>query len=65
MKYTVNLQREADGGYVATVPAFPGCVSQGDSREEILQNIEEAMEIYLEDVKASGEPIPLKKGANT
>jgi len=62
MKYTVVLQRENDGGYVATVPALPGCVSQGDTREEALKNIEEAMELYLEDVKAGGEPIPTEDG---
>jgi predicted RNase H-like HicB family nuclease len=62
MKYTVVLQRENDGGYVATVPALPGCVSQGDTREEALKNIEEAMELYLEDVKAAGEPIPTEDG---
>jgi predicted RNase H-like HicB family nuclease len=60
MKYTVILQREGDGGYVGTVPALPGCVSQGDSREELLRNIEEAIELYLEDVKAAGEPIPVE-----
>jgi len=58
MKYTVILQRESDGGYVATVPTLPGCVSQGDSREEALKNIEEAVELYLEDLNANGEPVP-------
>lgn len=62
MKYTVVLQRENDGGYVATVPALPGCVSQGDSREEALRNIGEAIELYLEDVKAAGESIPSEDG---
>jgi predicted RNase H-like HicB family nuclease len=62
MKYTVILQRESDGGYVATVPTLPGCVSQGDSREGTLKNIEEAIELYLEDVKAAGEPIPVEDG---
>ena len=62
MKYTVVLQREDDGGYVVTVPALPGCVSQGDTREEALRNIEEAIEIYLEDVKAAGETIPSEEG---
>lgn len=62
MKYTVILQRESDGGYVVSVPALPGCVSQGDSREEALKNIEEAIELYLEDVKAAGEPIPAEDG---
>jgi predicted RNase H-like HicB family nuclease len=61
MKYTVILQREGDGGYVATVPALPGCVSQGDSREEVLKNIEEAIELYLEDMHAAGEPIPVEE----
>ena len=59
MRYTVILQRENDGGYVVTVPALPGCVSQGDTREEALKNIEEAMELYIEDVKAAGETLPL------
>ena len=62
MKYTVILQREADGGYVVTVPALPGCISQGDSRGEALRNIEEAIELYIEDVKAAGEPIPAEDG---
>ncbi|HYL85977.1 MAG TPA: type II toxin-antitoxin system HicB family antitoxin [Candidatus Angelobacter sp.] len=62
MKYTVVLQREDDGGYVVTVPTLPGCVSQGSTREEALRNIEEAIEVYLEDVKASGEPIPAEDG---
>ena len=52
MRYTVILQKEEDGGYVATVPVLPGCVSQGDSREAALRNIEEAIEVYLEDVRA-------------
>lgn len=62
MKYTVMLQRESDGGYVVSVPALPGCVSQGDTREEALRNIEEAIELYIEDVKAAGEPIPAEDG---
>ncbi len=60
MKFTVILQRESDGGYVATVPALPGGVSQGDSRAVALKNIEEAIELYLEDVRESGEPIPVE-----
>jgi predicted RNase H-like HicB family nuclease len=59
-KYTVILQRESDGGHAATVPAPPGCVSQGDTRAEVLKNIEEAIEFYLEDVRDAGEPIPVE-----
>ena len=60
MKYTVVLQRENDGGYIATVPALPGCVSQGDTRAEVLKNIDEAIELYLEDVREAGEAIPVE-----
>jgi predicted RNase H-like HicB family nuclease len=52
MSYTVALERESDGGLVASVPALPGCVSQGDSREEVLCNIREAIELYIEDCLA-------------
>lgn len=47
MLSNVILQRETDGGYVAMVPALPGCVSQGHNREEILVNIREAIEVLL------------------
>jgi predicted RNase H-like HicB family nuclease len=60
MRYTVILQKEDDGGYVVTVPVLPGCVSQGDTREEALQNIQEAIELYVEDVRAAGESIPVE-----
>jgi predicted RNase H-like HicB family nuclease len=58
MKYTVVLEREADGGFVVSVPVLPGCVSQGDSREEALANICEAVELYVEDCRLSGDPVP-------
>jgi len=62
MRYTVILQRESDGGYVAVVPSLPGCVSQGDTREEALKNIREAIELYVEDCTDAGEPIPTEAG---
>jgi len=62
MQYTVILQQEDDEGYVATVPALPGCVSQGDSRIEALTNIREAIEVYLEDCREAGDPIPTEAG---
>ena len=60
MRYTVILQKEDDGGYVATVPVLPGCVSQGDTRDKVLKNIEEAIEVYLKDVLATGESVPVE-----
>jgi predicted RNase H-like HicB family nuclease len=62
MRYTVILEQEPDGGYIATVPVLPGCVSQGDSREEALKNIQEAVELYVEDCVASGDPVPTEAG---
>jgi predicted RNase H-like HicB family nuclease len=62
MRYTVILERESDGGYVVSVPALPGCVSQGDSRAEALSNIREAIELYIDDCRAAGDPIPTEAG---
>ena len=62
MRYTVILEQEPDGGYVASVPVLPGCVSQGDSREEALSNIHEAADLYVEDCVASGDPVPTEAG---
>ena len=45
MRYTVVLEQEEDGGYVVSVPALPGCVSQGDTRTEALNNVREAIEL--------------------
>ena len=42
--------------YVATVPALPGCVSQADTRDEVMANIREAAELYIEDCFESGRP---------
>lgn len=58
MKYTVILEREADGGFVVWVPVLPGCVTQGDTRDEAMANIREAIELYIEDCRAAGDPIP-------
>ena len=62
MRYTVVLEQEQDGGYVVSVPALPGCVSQGDTRPEALANIREAIELYVEDCRASGDPVPTEAG---
>ncbi|HLI18587.1 MAG TPA: type II toxin-antitoxin system HicB family antitoxin [Rhodanobacteraceae bacterium] len=62
MRYTVVLEREPDGGYIAEVPALPGCVSQGDTRSEALANIREAIELYIEDCRAAGDPVPIESG---
>ena len=58
MKYRVFIEQDEDGVYVAEVPALPGCISQGNTRKEALQNIQEAITVYLESLKAHNEPIP-------
>ncbi len=58
MKYRVLIERDEDGVFVAQVPSLPGCVSQGMTRGEALSNVQEAIEAYLESLKAHGEPIP-------
>jgi predicted RNase H-like HicB family nuclease len=54
----VLYETAPEGGFVAFVPALPGCHSQGDDLEEAARNILQAIEVYLESLIAHGEPIP-------
>jgi len=58
MKYRVLIEPDEDGVYVAEVPSLPGCISQGRTRAEALENIKEAIAAYLESLKAHNEPVP-------
>ena len=58
MKYRVLIEQDEDGVYVAEVPALPGCISQGQTREEAIENVREAIAAYLESLEAHGDPIP-------
>jgi predicted RNase H-like HicB family nuclease len=51
MRFKVILQPSEDGGFTVYVPSLPGCISEGDSIEESLNNIQEAIELYLEPVE--------------
>ena len=51
MQIRVRLEPSEEGGYTALVPALPGCISEGDSREQALENIKEAINLYLEPVE--------------
>lgn len=48
MRLKVVLEPSEDGGYTIYVPALPGCISEGETIEEALQNVQEAIELYLE-----------------
>jgi len=50
MKLKIILEPSEEGGYTVFVPALPGCISEGDTKEEALKNIREAIELYLEPV---------------
>ena len=50
-----------EGGFTVTVPALPGCITQGESIEECLANAREAIALYIEDLIASGESVPEEK----
>jgi predicted RNase H-like HicB family nuclease len=56
--YTVFLEKESDGGYHAFCPILKGCHSQGDSFEEAIDNITEAIELYIESLKLDSQSIP-------
>jgi len=51
MKLHVILEPSEDGGFTVYVPALPGCISEGNTKEEALANIREAIELYLEPVE--------------
>lgn len=56
--YKILLNKEEEGGYMVTVPALPGCITQGDTVDEALAMAKEAIELYVEELQSRGEPIP-------
>ncbi len=56
--YKVIFELQEEGGYAVTVPSLPGCISEGDTYDEALANIKEAIDLYLESLRADGSPIP-------
>ena len=60
MRITVTIDRDEDGVWVAECPSIPGCVSQGDTKEEALANIREAIELCLEVRAEKGMPLTIE-----
>jgi len=58
LEYTAIFEPAEEGGYVVSVPALPGCSTQGDTFEEAVANIKDAMQGYLAVLKEEGEEIP-------
>jgi predicted RNase H-like HicB family nuclease len=57
-QFTVILEAEPTGGYHVFCPLLKGCRSEGDTEEEAMANIQETIELYLESLRAHGEPVP-------
>jgi predicted RNase H-like HicB family nuclease len=62
LEYTVIFEPSEEGGYVASVPALPGCATQGETFEEAVVMIKDAMEGYLEVLKEEKQDILQEKG---
>lgn len=56
--YKVILEPQEEGGYTVTLPSLPGCISEGNTYDEALANIKEAIALYMESLQADGLPIP-------
>ena len=60
-RYTIILEPDPDeGGYTVTVPALPGCVTQGETIEEAIVMAKDAIRLYIETLIAEGQPVPLE-----
>ncbi len=58
LDFDVVIEKDPDGGFVAFVPALPGCFTQGETIDEVLENIKEAIELYLEELGEVPEKLP-------
>ena len=59
-KFTVVVERDEDGLYIASVPFLQGCYTQGETYEEALENIKDAIKLHIEAHQALGEPVPIE-----
>ena len=54
----IIIAPDETGGYVAEVPSLPGCISEGETLEEAIANVREAIDLYIEVLKEDGKPVP-------
>lgn len=62
MKFKVRIEKDEDGWWVATVPALPGCISQGRTEAAARRNIKEAIALHLSSLAEDGVPIRRRRG---
>jgi predicted RNase H-like HicB family nuclease len=65
MQYTVVIEQADDGSFSVWVPDLPGCVSTGDTREEALESIAEAIRGHVDTLRALGQPVPPARSSAT
>ena len=58
MEYLVVIEKANDGSYSAYVPDLPGCVSCGDTEQEVRQLIQEAVPLHIQALREQGQPVP-------
>jgi len=64
LKYPISIYPEEEGGYTAMIPDLPGCMTQGETLEEVVMNIEEARQLWIETLYFSNKkdiPQPSRK----
>ena len=59
MKYRIEIEQDEDGVFIASVPNLPGCLSEGATRSEAIENVKDAISGYLESLRKHGEPVPM------
>jgi antitoxin HicB len=60
--YTIVVEPEEAGGFMVSVPALPGCFTQGATLEECRERAAEAIEVHIAGLEADGEPVPEERG---
>jgi predicted RNase H-like HicB family nuclease len=60
MEYTYVIHKAEEGGYWAEVPALPGCFTQGETLEEVVSNLREAIEAHVAALRDDGQDIPVE-----
>jgi predicted RNase H-like HicB family nuclease len=60
LSYRVIIEKDEDGILIAKVPDLPGCATEGKTRDELMKNVKEAIQAYLEALKEHGDPVPIE-----
>ena len=59
-RFNIVVEHDEDGVYIASCPALQGCYSQGDTYEEAVENLKDAIRLHIEARREVGEPIPIE-----